>query len=355
MALQTEVAWDWSKTTAKRTVWKPQQRAKNIFEGKSTWEKARVENTDVLRLSVLPATAKLIADSFAVIKEPQWSGVEKPQLPLGFEWQQSRPARFDIYFQLADELKCHALGERFSGLNVRGEKHTIVSTDNPHHNEAIDPMYKPIPFLIVGNRDKFYGIFLDTPAPSRFDLDSELTEEGHIELFTRRGFRVYILGPGSLADIVKSFTHLVGRTKLPPLWSIGHQQSRWSYPDEQTVRAIAQEFRARKIPCDTLVIDMDYMDGYRVFTIDKKRFPNFEKLLSDLAADHFKVVSSVNPGLKEEESYRLFAECLKRNFLCKTFDGKLFLDRVWPGSTAFPDFLKAEVRDWWAKEQSFLS
>lgn len=355
MPLQMEVRWDWSKTCAKRSVWQPHTRAKNIFKGEQTWQKGRVENVDVLRLSVLPQGALLIPDSFAVVQEPDWSPAGKPELPLGFEWQQSKSARFDFYFKLAAGLKCHALGERFSGLNVRGEKHTIVSTDNPHHNEAIDPMYKPVPFLIVGNNDSFVGIYLDSPAPSRFDLDSELTEEGRIELFTRRGFRVYMLGPGSLSDIVKAFTSLVGRAKLPPLWSLGHQQSRWSYPDDKTVREIAQEFRKRKIPCDTLVIDMDYMDGFRVFTINKERFPNFEKLLSDLTSDNFRVVSSVNPGLKEDPEYRLFSECLKNGYLCKTFDGKLFLDRVWPGSTAFPDFLKPEVRNWWAKEQGFLS
>lgn len=355
MALQMEFSIDWSKTTAKRTVWKPHQRAKNIFKGKSDWEKARVGNTDVLRLSVLPENAKLIPDSFTVIQEPQWSKAEKPKLPLNFEWQQSLPARFDFYFDLANELRCHGLGERFSSLNVRGEKHTVVSTDNPHHNEAIGPMYKPVPFLVVGNGDEYVGIYLDTPAPSRFDLDSELTEEGQIQLFTRRGFRVYILGPSPLREIVSTFTSLVGRAKLPPLWSLGHHQSRWSYPDEKTVQEIAKEFRNRKIPCDTLVIDMDYMDGFRVFTVAKDRFPNFEKLLRDLATENFKVVSSVNPGLKEDPGYRLFAECLKNNYLCKTFDNKLFLDRVWPGSTAFPDFLKPEVREWWAKEQKFLS
>lgn len=355
MDTQTEASAEWDKARGKRRVWQAHQRPANVFAGKSNWQTACLENTDVKRLSVLPAAASIIPDSFTVIAEPSWSAIEKPSLPFNFEWQQSLPGRFDFYFQLAAGLKCLALGERFSGLNVRGEKHTLISTDNPHHDESMDPMYKPIPFLIVGASDQFYGIYLDSAAPSRFDLDSELTEDGHIELFTRRGFRVYIIGPASLQQLVKAFTALVGRAKLPPLWSLGHQQCRWSYPDEITVRELAKEFRQRKIPCDTIVLDIDYMDEYRIFTTSRRRFPQFKKMIADLAADNFKVVPIVDPGVKEDPQYKHFIEGKEQNLFCKTIDGQIFLEKVWPGVSAFPDFLKNETRQWWAREHKFFT
>lgn len=355
MDLQLETAIDWTKAQNSRRFWQPSERAVDLFAGESRWEKARLEDVEVLRLSVTPSAGQVIPDSFTIVANPAWAKVVQPKLPLSFAWQQSMPGRFDLYFNLAKELKCLALGERFSGLNVRGQKHTLISTDSPHHHESTDAMYKPVPFLVLGSGDCFYGLYLDSPAPCRFDLDSEMTEEGHIELFTRRGFRVYLLGPSPLASLVQSFTTLVGRAKLPPLWSLGHQQCRWSYPDETTVRELAREFRQRKIPCDTLVLDIDYMDGYRVFTSSAERFPQFKKMIADLASDNFKVVTIIDPGVKEDPDYRQFAEGVENDYFCKTKDGQTFIEEVWPGRSAFPDFIKEETRSWWAAQHKFLT
>jgi alpha-glucosidase len=355
MDLQLETAIDWTRAQDGRRLWQPSEREVDIFNGESCWQRSRLENVDVLRLSVTPTAGASIPDSFTVVASPDWSTIAQPDLPLCFEWQQSRPGRFDFYFKLARELKCLALGERFSGLNVRGQKHTLISTDSPHHHESTDAMYKSVPFLVLGSADKFYGLYLDSPAPCRFDLDSELTEEGHIELLTRRGFRIYLLGPSPLASLVQAFTGLVGRAKLPPLWSLGHQQCRWSYPDETTVRELAREFRQRKIPCDTLVLDIDYMDEYRVFTSSDERFPQFEKMISDLAAENFKVVTIIDPGVKQDSRYKQFTDGESKDYFCKTADGKTFIEKVWPGPSAFPDFLKRETRAWWASQHKFLT
>jgi len=346
---------DLKEAKVKRRMWKPHERLANAFKGTSQWDQAKLGNIDVLRLSVLPVGAPVIPDSFSVISNPEWKEVSKPSLPFGFAWQQSVPGRFDFYFELQKELRCLALGERFSGLNVRGEKHTLISTDNPHHDESMDSMYKPIPFLVVGRQDKFFGIFIDSSAPARFDLDTELTEEGRIELFTRRGFRVFILGGGTLPQLVEAFTTLVGRAKLPPLWSLGHQQCRWSYPDEETVRELAHEFRQRKIPCDTLVLDIDYMDEYRVFTTSKKNFPDLGRMVSELKKDNFKVVTIVDPGVKEDDQYKTFIEGRDKNHFCKNKEGEVFIGKVWPGDSAFPDFLKSQTRKWWADAHKFYT
>lgn len=346
--------WQAAKTK-KRRMWQPHERAENIFKGASHWDRTKLGEIDVVRLSVLPAGASLIPDSYGVVANPEWKEISEPELPFGFDWQQSLAGRFDFYFELQKGLKCLALGERFSGLNVRGEKHTLISTDNPHHDESMDSMYKPIPFLVVGSHNKFSGIFIDSAAPSRFDLDTELTEEGRIELFTRRGFRVYIFGEGTLPHLVDAFTTLVGRAKLPPLWSLGHQQCRWSYPDEETVRELAHEFRQRKIPCDTLVLDIDYMDEYRVFTTNKQAFPDLKKLVTDLKADNFKVVTIVDPGVKVDETYTHFVDGRKKELFCKTKEGEVFQGKVWPGDSAFPDFLKDQTRKWWADLHKFYT
>ena len=142
-------------------------------------------------------------------------------------------------------------------------------------------------------------MFLDSPAPQRWDLDSDLSGMVRVKLLTRRAWCIYWFERAELPQIVAAFTQLTGRCQLPPLWSLGHQQSRWSYPTEQAVRKIAREFRARRIPCDTVVLDIDYMHDYRVFTISRKRFPRFEKLVAALSRIGFHVVTIVDPGVKK--------------------------------------------------------
>jgi alpha-glucosidase len=176
---------------------------------------------------------------------------------------------------------------------------------------------------------------------------------GSIELFTRRGFSLYAFESASLPALVQAFTWLTGRAPLPPLWSLGHQQCRWSYPDEATIRELASQFRSRRIPCDTLVLDIDYMDEYRVFTYSRKRFPSFPDLARELDADNFKLITIVDPGVKKDEKYQVYHQGKSRELFCKTARGELFLETVWPGLSAFPDFLKEETRQWWQDNLKF--
>ncbi|MBI4534379.1 MAG: DUF5110 domain-containing protein [Candidatus Melainabacteria bacterium] len=207
--------------------------------------------------------------------------------------------------------------------------------------------------LIVNDSGQCTGLFLDSPACQRWGLDQDLSGVASIELLSRRGWQLYSFGPATVAKIVEAYTVLTGRTKLPPLWALGHHQCRWSYPDEKTVRNIAHEFRSRKIPSDAIVLDIDYMDGYRVFTCCRERFPDFKSMVADLAQENFQVVTIVDPGVKKDPKYRVFTNGVKEDVFCKTASGKLFLDKVWPGTAAFPDFVREDVRQWWAQEHKF--
>ena len=344
--------WNQARHKAKARVrWSQPQ---NIFSGRSIIESASIEGVKVLRLSASATAEADFPHSHAVVDEPVWRDAnDDVVLPCSLEWQQSLPARWDFLFKLVEGAKCFGLGERFSGLDLRGGRHTLCATDNPEHDEAMDSMYQSIPLLILSNGEENTGLFLDSPAPQRWHLDCDLDGQGRIELFSRYGWRLYLIGPTSLPNIVRVFTSLTGRAGLPPRWALGYFQSRWSYPDEQTVRQIANEFRSRKIPCDTIVLDIDYMDGYRIFTVSRERFPNLDKLVSDLAEDNFKVVTIVDPGIKNDPKYPIFLEGIQNNLFCKTADGKLFLDTIWGGTSALPDFLQAKTRDWWAEKLGF--
>lgn len=275
--------------------------------------------------------------------------------PFNLRFQRSAESRFDFAFELPDDARCYGLGERLSGLNRRGAIHTLINSDNPHHLPSMDAMYKSLPLLFIWHQGQWLAMFLDSPACQKWDLDHMMVGEGKISVLTRRGWQMYLFGASTLKDLVAAYTSLTGRSKLPPLWALGHQQSRWSYPDEASVRTIAKEFRDRAIPCDTIVLDIDYMNDYRVFTTSDERFPDFRKLVSDLHEDGFKVITIVDPGVKKDPKYSVFSDGEKQDCFVKKGDGKLFTGKVWPGISALPDFLKSDVRRWWGAQHGFYT
>jgi len=208
--------------------------------------------------------------------------------------------------------------------------------------------------LLVLNHGKAYGLFLDSPAAQVWDLDSERKGSASVQLLSRRGFSFYWFEYSSLPEVVAAFTTLTGRCPLPPRWSLGHQQSRWSYPTETIVRNLAGEFRKRRIPCDTIVLDIDYMDDYRVFTVSRQRFPLFEDMVSDLAKNGFHTVTIVDPGVKRSARDGVFREGQKLKAFCCNADGSLFVGQVWPGASCLPDFMRPDIRDWWGDKLEFL-
>lgn len=396
--METTAAWHAARQGRARK--ERARKGDNLFGGGSALATATVEGIPVTRLSVWPTGAAAPPQSYAVLPptaradavdlfdEPddvefpedtngsaerrgaaeslgedefaeafatgiQWETKDDAPLPMNLHWLQSAESRFEIFFHLPPEAICMGLGERLSGLNLRSQKHTLFNTDDTLHTESTDSMYKSIPFLIVSHQGQCHGLFLDSPARQRWDLDSELDETGHVQLLSRRGWELYCLGPAKLPDIVAAYTHLTGRPTLPPRWALGHHQSRWSYPDQETVVRIAHEFRSRNIPCDAIVLDIDYMDDYRVFTYSKQRFPDFRQLVLDLENNGFKVVTIIDPGVKKESKYFIFNDGKKHDYFCKKGDGKLFVGEVWPGQSVFPDFLREDVRLWWAAQHGF--
>jgi len=148
---------------------------------------------------------------------------------------------------------------------------------------------------------KAYGLLFDNTQRVEFDLANENPERAYYG--AEGGDLVYYVFCGPTPrDIVDRYTELTGRTPMPPLWSLGNQQCRYSYMDKGEVREVARGFRERYIPCDVIYLDIDYMDGYRVFTWNKERFPEPEKLISELREQGFHVVTIVDTGVKVDEN-----------------------------------------------------
>ncbi|BBL79526.1 alpha-glucosidase [Rubrobacter xylanophilus] len=240
-------------------------------------------------------------------------------------------------------------GERTSGLEKTGSHQVFWNVDPPAgHTAAFNNLYTSIPFLLSLRGGRAYGLLFDNPRRVEFDLARE--DPRRVRLGAEGGDLVYYVFCGPTPRrVLERYTQLTGRTPMPPLWALGNQQSRWSYADEEEVRRIARAFRERDIPCDVIYLDIDYMDGYRVFTWDRERFPEPERLLSELRKEGFRTVTIVDPGVKVDENYPVYIEGRENGFYCLTPGGEEYRNVVWPGLCAFPDFTSDRVRRWWGE------
>lgn len=293
---------------------------------------------------------------------------DEPSFGVSFDGNEVR-----CFKELFKEEQFFGLGEKTGYLQRKGSQYMMWNSDTPFYIKEEDPLYQSIPFFTGLKENKAYGIFFDNTYKSHFCMGAGNdrfywfgAEGGEMDYY-------FIYGP-EMKRVVSSYTDITGKMSLPPLWSLGYQQSRWSYFPDWKVMEVAENFRKKDIPCDVIYLDIDYMNGYRVFTWDKERFPEPEKMLSDLATDGFKIVPIIDPGVKADEkyettwspgsvqpdsvmdeakagdSYYVAKEGIEKDLFAKYPDGTFYKGEVWPSWAYFPDFTKKETQDWWGEK-----
>lgn len=267
---------------------------------------------------------------------------------LGVSWTPSRWGGYatKLYMRLSFDEHFYGLGEKALPLDRRRCRVTMWNTDAFGYRTGTDPLYMSIPFVIVLRKGLAYGVFFDNTYRTIFDLGATSEEWWSFESEGGQLDFYFLQGP-TVKDVVERYTQLTGRTPLPPLWSLGHHQSRYSYYPQERVLELAERYRREGIPCDAVYLDIHYMDGYKLFTWDKKRFPNPREMANKLHELGFKLVAILDVGIKLDPTYNVFKEGVLNDYFCKMPNGDLYVGKVWPGLCVFPDFTKVEVRRWW--------
>ncbi|MFZ0064313.1 MAG: TIM-barrel domain-containing protein [Pyrinomonadaceae bacterium] len=260
----------------------------------------------------------------------------------------------------------YGLGEKAARLDKRRSSFVNWNSDTPGYLEGRDPIYQTIPFYTALQNGIAYGIFFDNSYRSYFDFGKSSqqrvwfgAEGGELNYY-------FFFGP-ALKKILGRYADLTGHMPLPPLWALGNQQSRWSYYPDTMVEEVVSEYRKRDLPLDVLHLDIDYMQGYRVFTWDRDRFPNPKALTEKLARQGVKVIAIVDPGVKyqpvaksaaqitsvtpelasQQQRYYVYETGLEKNYFQRRQNGDLFVPKVWPGESVFVDYTLPAAREWW--------
>lgn len=254
-----------------------------------------------------------------------------------------------------DCLAYYGLGEKGGDLNKKGYYTENFNTDDPETDDDSITYYKTIPFYVALKEESTYGIFFDNSFRSYFDMGKEM---GDRIFFGAIGGQIqYYFIPGeSIKEVVKNYTALTGRMEMPPLWSLGYQQCRFSYFSQEEVRELVKTFEEKDIPLDVVYLDIDYMDGFRVMTFKTPNFHDAAGLIGDLKEKGIRTITIIDPGVKVDEEYDVFKRGKEGNHFTKKLDGEIFIGAVWPGDSAFPDFSNKDCREWWKSElKKFIS
>ena len=279
-----------------------------------------------------------------VLSLPAESGPVPFLTPDGTGWQ----------LTLSEQAAVYGLGEMPRGINKRGWHYITNNTDESRHSEDKLSFYGAHNFLLVRDGSTCFGLFVDFPGKVYYDIG--YTRHDLFSFHTETpDYDLYLLSGGNENAICKEFRTLIGRSYIPPKWAFGLAQSRWGYKTEEDVREVARQYKEHDLPLDMICMDIEYMQDYADFTVNKERFPDLTKLSADLKAQGIRLVPIIDAGVRIDPNDSTCTEGLEKGYFCKKADGTPFVAAVWPGKAYFADFLRPEVREWFGHKYKALT
>ena len=279
-----------------------------------------------------------------VLSLPAESGPVPFLTPDGTGWR----------FTLSEQAAVYGLGEMPRGINKRGWHYITNNTDESRHSEDKLSFYGAHNFLLVRDGSTCFGLFVDFPGKVYYDIG--YTRHDLLSFHTETpDYDLYLLSGGNENAVCKEFRTLIGRSYIPPRWAFGLAQSRWGYKTEEDVREVARQYKEHDLPLDMICMDIEYMQDYADFTVNKERFPDLTKLSADLKAQGIRLVPIIDAGVRVDPNDSTCTEGLEKGYFCKKADGTPFVAAVWPGKAYFADFLRPEVREWFGHKYKALT
>ena len=286
-----------------------------------------------------------LTPSLCLVQEPEPSG------PLPADWRLKPSFEIDdgkarASLVVPEGTSLYGGGEVTGPLLRNGQSIKLWNTDSGAYSvENGSRLYQSHPWVLGVRPDgTAFGVIFDSSWKARLTTNS-----GRIDFETEGAlFRVFVIDRESPQAVVRGLAEMTGKMPLPPRWALGYQQCRFSYAPDSKVREIADTFREKQIPCDVVWMDIDYMDGYRIFTFSPQGFPDPEELNDYLHDLGYHSVWMIDPGVMVDPDYEIYKSGSKKDVWVKTPEGEDFVGFAWPGACTFPDFTSPEVRKWWA-------
>lgn len=323
-----------------RVTWQPGKRIPPYAIAKTEWEKTTVHFSEEQDGHIFRTTELIVRagrDGSLIFQDTLGNLLRHDSAPRfqGEKWQHHSSLQKDEHI--------YGLGERASTLNLRGRSYRMWNIDpGGSYQPGKDPLYLTIPVYMGLHSNGSYLIFYENSCDGTFDF----RDQARIE-FSGGALRYYFFS-GNPEIILKDFTELTGRPELPPRWALGFHQSRWGYASQEQVEKVVDTFEKHNLPLSAIHLDIDYMRGYRVFSVDESRFPDLSGLAKSLSERGIRLVTILDPGVKIDPSYPPYRQGMDQGVFCTLPDNTPAKALVWPGWCVFPDFTSPKTREWWA-------
>ncbi|KAI9759304.1 MAG: hypothetical protein M4579_002433 [Chaenotheca gracillima] len=172
---------------------------------------------------------------------------------------------------------------------------------------------------------------------------------------------LYFYSGPSQPEVTKSYINsAAGLPAMQQYFTFGYHQCRWGYQNWTVLQDVVDNFEKFGIPLENIWTDIDYMNQYRDFDNDQNTFSysdgkDFLQKLHDGGRHYIPIVDSAiyvpNPE-NASDAYATFDRGNASNSFLTNPDGSLYIGEVWPGYTAFPDWLSTGAGDWWSNEMT---
>ena len=250
-------------------------------------------------------------------------------------------------------------GERFHGLKLGDGKFTMWPNDtNGIHEDTGEGGYNAMGIHPLGfhktTKNKFIGLLFNNINAQDLIIKSneEITSNNNVLLEHRTIGGVidyYITINNTPDEALISLHDIIGHPILPPFWSLGFHQCKWGYSNTNEIRNVYENYISNELPIDTFWGDIDILQDYRIFTIDKNNFYDLPNLVEELHEKNYKFVPIVDLGFPMNETDEYYIIGKKANaFIKSSYTNEDLISFVWPGRAVFPDFFSKDAEELWS-------
>ncbi|MER5634443.1 glycoside hydrolase family 31 protein [Streptomyces nitrosporeus] len=278
--------------------------------------------------------------------------------PRWWEPADGGAARWVQRSRVPADARFFGLGGRAGGPRLRGGTYGLWNTGpGGRFGPGDDPLHLTMPVQLVVSDAGTHLAFHDNSWAGRVTLreGEEGAGSGHdrpgtCEVRMEGGPLRCWLVAGTPARVLSGWAALTGAPAVPPSWALGLQHAWRGSGGEREVRRVAAGYREHGLPLSALHLDTGHLDGHRVFTVDRSRFPGLPGLAKELREDGTRLVSAVGPAVRAAPGEAVFEAGRgvgASGAFVRDPRGREVRGEARPGECVYPDFTDPLVREWW--------
>ncbi|MDE6580996.1 MAG: DUF5110 domain-containing protein [Duncaniella sp.] len=241
----------------------------------------------------------------------------------------------------------YGAGERGHKVNLEGDTLVMYNRQNYGYTAGdprISQMNITMPMFVA---KAGYAIVFDDYAAATMILGNPIvytTESRQPVTY------YYIDGHGSLPEVTRLYTELVGRQDLPPLWAMGYITSKYGYHDRGETVGVIDTLRREGYPVDGVVLDLYWygkeQDMGRL-EWEPSQWPDHSRMLADLKKRGVNTVAISQPYvLRNGRALDNYNELAEGGMLLRDTTGAPQEVKIWVGEGGMFDVSNPDTRAW---------